>query len=255
VNNHILIFFGLVLGFALGLVVPDAIGLTVSSNEVWSFSGSVTGATLTVFAAIWAMERQMRSRREEAEAARLRQQLGARAILASDLSQIIGYAKESAAAAKLGDQVNEGRETQAQVPYPELEPDILLRLQRLVELLEDDNADQVVDLMHRYQVQYARLKSVLDDLNFPNGEKILYHNNFAYTLQGTVELYLRAEAMFPFARDRELDFIELPPFSKDQVVNAFFFLGIDEEWPSKVERENIVHLMTNLPPHGRWRRR
>lgn len=254
-NSNLLIFFGFIVGLVSGVVIADAVGLAVPSNGFWTFAGSAFGAGLAALAAIWAMERQMRSRRDEAEAGRRRQQLGARAILASDLGRIINYAEKSVAEAKRGDQINEAGETQDHVPCPELEADILLRLQRLVELLEGDNADQVVCLMHCYQIQHSRLKGILDNMNFPNGGRLLSHNNFTYTLQGTVELYLRAEAMFPFARQPELDSIEAPPFSNDRVVNAFWNLDIGEEWPDEVERNNIIDLMTTLPPHGRWRRR
>ena len=142
-----------------------------------------------------------------------------------------------------------------EVPCPELEKDVLLRLQNLVELLDGDNADQVVDLMSCYQVQHARLSDVLASLNYPERGLprglILTRDNFEFTLSSTVELHLRAAGMFNFAR-RIDDSIAPPPFTKDVVQNALRLLGV-EEWLSDLEHRSIETQMTSLAPLGRWR--
>lgn len=111
--ENLLFFFGIVLGFAVGLVASDAANGTATSTNVWALAGAFSGAAVTVLGAIWVARHEISTRREQVGKTRWRQQLGARAILVWDLSRITVYAKESADAAICGDRVNSGPKRRA----------------------------------------------------------------------------------------------------------------------------------------------
>jgi hypothetical protein len=128
--------------------------------------------------------------------------------------------------------------------------------QTVTVLLDSEDADQIVDMMHCHQVQNARLGDVLNKLNNPEiltgTTRVLGRHNFEFTLQSTVELYLRAEALFSFA-SRECGNVELPPFAEERVQSALSKLHATD-WLPNFEIDNIVSLMTNMSVTGRWRR-
>lgn len=257
-NPSILIVLGLVLGLSVGLVVSNIDRFDGLEDNSWAaFIGTLIGASMTVAAAFAVTLYQSYVRNSERKEELRRKQLGARAILASDLSEIINYVERSAHAAMRGEEQNRLGVTHhmMRVQCPELNSDVLLRLQRLAELLTGDDADQVVDMIHLHQVQHARLESVITSLNNPELRNppglMLTENNFHTTLHATIELKLRANAMFPFAR-RETDNITQPPFPADDVESAFRMLGV-EMWLPDYEKEIIVRLMGNMTPGGRWR--
>ena len=254
-NDNFLIFFGFVVGVALGLVAAFANRFGMDATAVFAFGGALIGAAVTAFAAILVAKHQERTRRNNAKEDRNRRQLGARAILAYDLSQVCEYARNSAIAAKRGAELNELPGRHDEVPCPELDPEVLLRFQRLVELLDGDDANQVVDLMLCHQIQQARLSGTLESLNYPARREppglLLSKSDFFFTVSLTVELHLRAETMFPFARQDE-QFIARPPFTEDAAHNVLRILGVDD-WLDEPEVNSIKTQLTNLPPLGPWR--
>ncbi len=254
-NPSLLIAFGLIMGIALGLATADFTHFIDFSDSAKAFVGGLLGAAMTVFAAFLVAERQERSRRTELAEARKRQQLGARAVLASDLSRIIEYAEKSAQVAIEAGQAVEARQTIEDIVCPSLTLDILTRLQRLVELTDGADADQIVDLMHCYQVQHARLSGILNDFTRPRKHRgvtvIITEASFHFTAHATVELYLRAEVMFSFARG-EAASISPPPFPDERISTALRQLQFDA-WLPDYEQGSVMRTMTTMTAEGRWR--
>lgn len=219
----------------------DADWLYLSNPADWVRTGVILlGVIVAIVVPLFIYRRQANERTDDLR----RQRLAARAILALDLSRIMQYAIQSANAAKLGDQINSGESAdRIEVECPELDIEIVVRLQRLAELLSGVNADQVVELMQCYQIQHARLNGVLTTLNSPDQayprSTVLTTFSFQETLMKTVDLYIRCERMFPFAR-REQENIEAPPFSEDETNRVFFFLDLDS-WLTGPSRDRIIN--------------
>ena len=251
------VYFGAtsLLAALIGFSLSQAIGFQALEENYVPFFGALLGAAVTVLGAFTvAVYQSSESRKVELEHER-RRQLGARAVLASDLSRLMEYTKKSAVAAVRGAELLRASTPRESLKCPALGEDVLIRLQSLVELLDGEDADQVVDLMHCHQVQFARLYDVINNLNNPispsGATTVLTKQNFEFTIQSTVEMYLRSEIMFSFAR-RERESISTPPFSEQRVARAIDQLGVDD-WLPDYEKESLVSLMTNLSPKGRWR--
>ena len=127
---------------------------------------------------------------------------------------------------------------------PELDLGITQRLQRLVEMLDGDDADQVVALLHCFQVQHARFSGDLTDYNYSG------NFNFKFVMAGTVELRLRANSMFEFAR-RQSKHISPPPYDDSEVANGLSSLNITEHISDEF-RTSLFDQMGRLDPSGRW---
>lgn len=256
-NVNLLIFFGMVLGVAVGLVASDTLKGIATSTNVWALAGTFSGAAVTIFGAIWVARHEISTRHDEAKKARERQRFAARAILALDLSRICNYTKKCAAKVMEADKIcriissrGVGSRTKVACPDPVLNPDVTQRLQRLVELLDDDDADQVVALLHCFQVQYSRLSGVLDDFNSKSCVRVFDKRDFEFMMEGTVELRLRADSMLSFAR-RNMEHIPPPPYQDHKVENVFSVLNIGD-WIDKDYRTSLVNIMGSLDSHGRW---
>lgn len=253
-NDHILIVFGLALGVIFTLVGVQTDWYSSLPNEMWSFLGTLIGASVTVFGAFFLSslkDGEMRRRRLA----------GARAVLASDLHLLIEYAKKSAESAVRGGNYVLGKKKMP-VICPELDHEVLLRLQNLIELLDRENAEKIVDLMHCYQVQRSRLKEIIMKHLEPDRASLFHvldENSFIFTLQGTVELHLRATSIFPFARG-ECEAIQTPPYPEKTVHNSMRLLEVSD-WLSRfkydehmTQYDHFVRLMVGIPSRGRWRK-
>ena len=129
---HILILVGVVLGISVGFSVAGAFSPKDFPSEYWALLGGVFGSALAGAVAILIAK----FRQDEAKNDRRRRQLGARAVLASDLSQIIDYAHESAATAKEGRALVKNDYRGSHIECPKIPQDVLIRLQKLTELLD-----------------------------------------------------------------------------------------------------------------------
>ena len=84
-NDNLLILFGLLLGIVLALVGVQTDWFSSMSTEMWSFGGSLIGASITVMGAYWLWTRQAANERE-------RKQRAALLPLADTLTEICRYA-------------------------------------------------------------------------------------------------------------------------------------------------------------------
>ena len=236
---------GVVLGFLAGFLGAQVLIFAKLQTDTWAtFVGTLIGASATVGAALAVMAIQINVRRKEAAKNSERQQLAARATLALDLSQLCKYTNECALVAMAAENRSQFPGARAKVACPELDLGITQRLQRLVELLDGDDADQVVALLNCFQVQYARLSGELNEYG-PSGKF-----NFEFVMRMTVELRLRANSMFEFSR-RQSKHISPPPYDNSEVANGLSSLNITNHISDEF-RIGLLDQMGGLDPSGSW---
>ena len=246
---------GVVVGVLAGFVAAQApIFAKLEIDALAAFVGALIGAAATVGAAFAVTSMQINVRRRETAENIERQQLAARATLALDLSHLCTYTNECALVAKAVQNrskisvIPDGAGARDRVGYPaacpELDPGITQRLQRLVELLDGDDADQIVALLNCFQVQHARLSGELTDY------KSSGNFNFEFVMAGTVELRLRANSMFEFSR-RQSKHISPPPYDNSEVANGLSSLNITNHISDEF-RIGLLDQMGGLDPSGSW---
>ena len=160
--------------------------------------------------------------RRESEEQRQRRLIACRAVMPADLSSIIQYAQDCAFASGTALQMLRGEEERRAFSCPSLPDRVVSNLQQLIEQLDEENANSIADLLSCYQVQHARLAGEFGYFNSPERlgtHRIMTENNFEFTLEQTVRLFLLAESMFKFARRDELNIPEAK-FTQDRVQNA-----------------------------------
>ena len=149
-------------------------------------------------------------------------------MMPADLSSIIQYTHDCAFTSGTAIRILRNEEERRTLKCPSLPDRVIGNLQRLIEQLDDQNANFVADLLSCYQIQYARLSDELGYFNTPERlgtHRILTEDNFEFTLEQTVRLFLLAVSMFKFAR-REEESISEPRFDQDEVNNALSVLEL-----------------------------
>lgn len=221
--------------------------LTAATEEFWSFSGAVVGASITVIGAylLTSMETARKRRRSLT---------AARAVLASDLSLICDYVAQCAKVImEWGDTISRSRaeKLDGRQFLPELDPNVLLRLENLVELERGGDAARVVDLMHCYQIVMARMKSTARDLKNPS--KLVDRQDVISPLGAVAELDLRARALFPYARKGGGHRGGGPPFSENDISTSLLG-GLDIfDWLTSDERIFVYDYVKTIGPVSKWR--
>lgn len=87
---------------------------------------------------------------------------------------------------------------------PVLPERVIANLQRLIEHLDQEDADKVADMLSWYQVQHARFRGAAEEWSRPSIAPS--RDNIEFLLPATIHLYRLAESMFGFSR-READHI------------------------------------------------
>jgi hypothetical protein len=123
-------------------------------------------------------------------------------------------------------------------------------LKALIENLDDAAADQVVDLVKCYYAQRARLAAALENFNQTNPTTIPVSRavNLNYVFKDTLELYLRANGMLPFARgDTEAI---ATTFDASEVLSALKLLNLDHVLSPEAREHCLQSLVDSDKPHG-----
>jgi hypothetical protein len=211
---------------------------TAPSEHGWLYNWqTLIGALLALVAgggAVWAILYQTNERREAADR-RLRLARAFRAGLAEDCSALASYARESARICGfILRWVNDERQgathagTRDVLVTPTLPRHVMENLRSLVENLEAVDAKPIGDLLRCFQVQRARLDSLIQDFNEPNrigGLQNLTEDEAAFPLGATAELYVRGTSLFPYARG-QLDTIEPVVIDSESMSGALSSLRV-----------------------------
>lgn len=123
--------------------------------------------------------------------------------------------------------------------YPTLADHVISNLQDLIELLDEENAKLVAELLNCFQNQHAQLADKVAVYNQPQQgglTKVLTEHNIEYAIKNTVELYLRTVSMLEFAEGRK-DRIGMRVFTSGDVSSALLNLGVVDAISREYERE------------------
>ena len=231
-------------GFLIGLLVGLALaapflGVIQGSEKLWAFFGAGLAILGTIFAA-WLQIKHQKMLATEERGRRFR---AARAMATLDLGEVYEYVEEAAKViapafgefATLAD-----HRTPTSPPQPPKEA--ASRIRELIELADQDVADQFADLLGTLQVLVARLQSFCRSTENPPAEA-------RTSLQSVVELQLRLDRALQYARGEE---IKPPPFTENETRNALSILGLSSIFPEdrsglpEPEVEYLVRLMAGL---------
>ena len=169
------------------------------------------------------------SAHERAEAERRARLIRAyRAGLSDDLAAITKYALKSAEAAHEMLSLPSRKLSMPVLEYPSLSPSVIDNLRVIIENHDARSAEIVADLVSCYQIQHSRLEGEVDRYNPPSARGIesaldptnpSARSNVVFTFFKTVELYVRATQMLPYAR-RQVQTIAPPVFDQKSVDGA-----------------------------------
>lgn len=196
---------------------------------------TLTGAVIALAAAVLTVcvmhvntSRQLRAQAQADDESRKRRLRACRAVMPADLSAIVTYTEECGKVS--AEMFNAVRDDTSRDPVvcPQLPERVVANLQMLIEQLDTVEADALADMLACYQVQHARLSSLVETYNHPHRfgrHTILTTDNVEFTFEQTVELHLRAAGAFDFARRRG-DAIKTPPYTAKEVASTLANLEI-----------------------------
>jgi hypothetical protein len=217
----------------------------------WQFLLGTMIVLLAGAITVHAINRQVRRRDIEIEDGRRRVVRSLQASLPDDLEVVCSYARQSANAArravKFISAKEEGREELRGVKYPRrcpsVPPHVLSNLKMLIENLDHDNAEQFTDLVQCYHVQHSRLAAAVNNFTQLRHDAVTIPTdiNFNPVFKHTLELYLRAKDMLPFARGEAKEI--LVAFRTPDILSALKELNIDPVI-SPEAREHCVRFLS-----------
>lgn len=204
-------------------------------------------AFLAAAATVGALWCQIRAEKLKHRDLLQRQLQATRAVLPADLSEICHYSTLCAQAIRGALQhFKEQAAPPSDLTSPVLPERVVGNLQRLIEHLNQQDADNVADMLCCYQVQHARFRGAVEEWSRPptKGVTISYsRSNIEHLLPETVRLYLLAENMFDFSR-RKADHVStldaLNNRDIDRVLNILGFAhGGEGELRQRVKDELV----------------
>lgn len=200
---------------------------------------------------IYLQKREFDDRRRQEEERDRRRQAAVRALLPADLSEITGYAtscsdviSEALIASRKEEFENREEEGIGDLDMPILPPRVLSNMQRVIENVDAETASVFAALLRCYQVQNARMRSMISDLKFPTKSdriKIITSENIEQNFEQTVLLYLSASDLFDYARGKSDD-VNTNDFEEDKIYNAIRNLEI-EDVLSDAYREQLLQML------------
>lgn len=200
----------------------------------------LAGSLIAVLAAaitVNAINRQIRLQSFEATEARRRRVQAFRASMPEDLQAICSYSLRSANvgrdalliinADEDGREVPSSKGRQNRLKCPVLPTHVPANLKALIEHLDDPTAAQITDLVRCYYSQRAQLAGALENFNQSSPSTITVSKtiNFNPVFKDTLELYLRAKGILPFAKGETENIVDV--FGTAEILNAMKVLNID----------------------------
>lgn len=262
-NAAVHLIFGLTVGYCFGRLWAQFLDHTPASSEWLALFGGFIGGAFSVFITIWSANRDRRYRLRDAKEQRKRVQRSARAILALDLSRIMEVATHCARILgecnRLGSLDANSRfppgekyQSPDEIPIPYVDREILERLRKNVEILDEHPARQLVDLIITYSNSINHLSGVVDDMRrnveFPDRERMVIAL-YAGGASAIVELYLRGNSLLQYALGHT-DSIDTPPFDEAWVRHAVELMKIDD-WLGASAVTKLIKELTTSKTGGR----
>jgi hypothetical protein len=190
-------------------------------------------------------------RRIQEEESNRRRQAAVLALLPADLSEITGYTTScsdvisEALIAIRKEEIANKEEGDIHGPeMPILPPRVLSNIQRVIENVDAEKASVFAALLRCYQVQNARVRSMIADLTYPKRSvviRIVTKENIEQNFEQTVLLYLLASDIFNFARGKNNN-VNVGNFTEVDISNAIHNLKI-EDVLSDPYREHLLRVL------------
>ena len=182
---------------------------------------------LAVIAAIGTMGvvwKQLNFQKRQSKERLRRRQLACRAALPADLSTIIRYLEDCSCAVTTAlRQKLEPQEKRTVIEIPRLEDRVIKNLQDLIEHIVDErNAEAIVEILRIYQIQYSWLSWMLAGFNHPNRNRIVTIEDVVPRI---VKLFLHVESALPFSRN-EVETIPKLQIREEDIDRAFLALEL-----------------------------
>ncbi len=217
----------------------------------WQILAGALVAIAAVLVGVFVLRRNLgrpaSSRLEEQAVSKARRLRALREAMPADLRAIIGYTEESA---HISVKLLEGIRSQSipwlrehiqrrELTYPILPDGVISNLEDLVDLLDEENARFVSELLNCFHIQHAQLADKVAVYNQPPQgglTEVLTEHNVEYAIKNAVELHLRAASMFEFAQGQE-DRIGAQVFTSDDVSRVLLDLGFADTISKEYEKE------------------
>ena len=188
---------------------------------------TLAAGLLAVIAAIGTMRvvwKQHKLQKCQFEERLRRRQLACRAALPADLSTIIRYLEDCSCAVTTAlRQKLEPQEKRTVIEIPKLEDRVIKNLQDLIEHIVDErNAEALVEILRIYQIQYSWLSWMLAGFNHPNRNRIVTIEDVVPRI---VKLFLHVESALPFSRN-EVETIPKLQIREKDIDRAFLALEL-----------------------------
>jgi hypothetical protein len=190
--------------------VQALFGSAINWLKEWQFLVGTIMILLAGTMMVRAINRQTRRLDLEAAEGRRRLVKALRVTMPDDLDAIRSYAGRSAAVARQAvllmekeekSQVDSVEARKKRLRCPTIPGNVLANIKDLIVSLDHNGADKLAELVACYYVQRHRLTSALQALETtPIGTGTSKSMNFNPVFKSTLELYLRAMNMLPFAR-------------------------------------------------------
>ena len=117
----------------------------------------------------------------------------------------------------------EPQEKRTVIEIPKLEDRVIKNLQDLIEHIVDErNAEAIVEILRIYQIQYSWLSWMLAGFNHPNRNRIVTIEDVVPRI---VKLFLHVESALPFSRN-EVETIPKLQIREKDIDRAFLALEL-----------------------------
>jgi hypothetical protein len=207
-------------GFVLGAVTAATFGSVLHLNSKW-FLGTderlqwetlVTGigAVVAAFFTVRRLREQITQTQKLADDQRQRRARAARATLPLALSQLAQYATSCIkglydlrpyfrAVHSANDLAQRGQKCAAW-ELPLLSDNVFNSLKECIELIDDEPAQAIVELIGHIQIQRSRLEEYISRAHLNDPTHLVLLSNIEHAMCDAAEIHARTSTLFPFSR-------------------------------------------------------
>jgi hypothetical protein len=215
-NECNLIAFGFVLGgvaastFAAALHLNSKSFLGTDGRLQWEALVVGIGAVVAAFFTVRRLREQISQTQILADDQRRRRARAARATLPLALSQLAQYATSCIRelydlrpyfrAAHSANDLAERAHKCAAWELPTLSDNVLNSLKECIEVIEDDPAEAIIQLIGHLQLQRSRLEEYISRARLNDPTHLVVLSNIEHAMYDAAEIHARTSTLFPFSR-------------------------------------------------------
>jgi len=246
------------------LIALFVFGLSYAFEVPAELYGAALGASLTVLGAYWLNEKGTRERRQSELRALARQRNAARSVIAMDLSDLSDFCEQYTSVLletyrqirasdfmPPSDEAHAALVSRTRDNIPKVNKEILSRIQKLIELENDENGKHLAAFLHWIQVSNSRARGHFQEYYEPSTvsrTRVFTVNNALFPIQTIVQLHVRIAALFPYARsevdqiDQSYVFSENGKFNESAIANSMANLELHDE----LEQKDYKSILSSL---------